>query len=555
MTIRLLLQGQNIPEENNPFKYPPIPTSLVYFHRINEQQYRDLPWPSEISNISLYTEVVGGKGDIAAATKMIQIIQKISPNSLINWFLTDGFNTIASQFLHSYNSSNVTIYHPYSRESKETIETQFLITGPVKCRKDIEYLERIFNFKLKGPSFSFLENAESNHTSLLNFQAIKLAKTNSEAEAYQEIHRLFFKSDIPSDRSDWGLSMGLKLGSGIFLDESRIQAPLSLKYCCPSYLSEMEDSDLKNDILEALGIEDGIPIHYNKTSLNSGYAHRSDSWAKFIDLVCIHEKEKNVLILLNQQGEFEALQSEEFCHQIFTEDRIQRLEKMGYGTIKVKGREKIHFSPSSNLEGQRSLTIIVRPFFHPLDMKRLQLASERLLATGDNTAAESFAARCSLYLYEDVKNGGCKTAFLQQQIEVANTISSDLGTLLSLFGTTNQFNEEQLNQASKILDNPSLKEQTFAFCQLVVENYSFRKVAEAALKRTAWHQVMPDLFDQEIESLDPSFKQGVVNFLKDETFQDAVLEIGNLQIFQTKIGDLIESKTNPRKKRNTNVSI
>jgi hypothetical protein len=261
-------------------------------------------------------------------------------------------------------------------------------------------------------------------------------------------------------------------------------------------------------------------------------------------MVSIHEKEKNVTIVLNQHGAFKSFTTDEFCEHIFTPTRQEQLKELGYGILSVKGAENAPRNVLSSIKGERSLTIILRPFFKPNDMKNLQLASERLLATGDNTAAESFAARCGLYVYEDVANLGCKTQFLQQQVQLAHTISPNVGTLLSLFGKRGDFSEENRAHVIEILQDPYLKEKTFHFCNLIVKNYSFQKILQGALKRFAWHQALPTLMHEEIASLDPSFKEGLVDFFKNAHDEDKILTLNNISFLKQTIEQNVREKLN-----------
>lgn len=261
--------------------------------------------------------------------------------------------------------------------------------------------------------------------------------------------------------------------------------------------------------------------NFDDYSFNSGYAHKPASWAKFIDCTAIHEKTKAVVIVLNQSGEFDHPSTPEFQEQIFTPQRLTYLKQKGYGTIILKGDG---YNQTLVSEPGRSLTVIVRPKFNPVDMKCMQLASERLLATGDNSAVESWCVRCKLYLYEDVSNMGCKWRFLQQQVDLAKTISPNLSKLLALFGGDKRLpdrflnvplSEEKMAEMELLLNDPNLSDETLQFCDKITGDYSFDKVLAAALLRTAWHHYLPELAKIEAESMDEAFQSGLVNYVKD----------------------------------------
>jgi hypothetical protein len=259
--------------------------------------------------------------------------------------------------------------------------------------------------------------------------------------------------------------------------------------------------------------------NYDKYSFNFGYAHTLGSWGKFIKCVAIHEKKRDVVIVLNQKGTFYDLSTKEFKEKIFTKKLLNFLRKKGCGNIVLKGKgQKIVLSKKPL---GRTLTVIVRTFFAPNDMKRLQLAAERILSTGDNSAVEAWCSRCILYLYENLANGGCKWRFLQQQVDLAKPISCNLSRLLALFGGDKRLpkgrtDKEDMNEMEKLLSDPDLGNNTLKFCDHIVKNYSFDKVLEAALKRAAWHYCLPEKINDELEikALGVEFRTGFVFYLK-----------------------------------------
>ena len=205
--------------------------------------------------------------------------------------------------------------------------------------------------------------------------------------------------------------------------------------------------------------------------------------------------------------------------------------------FKGQGSETTLLQDAKNPQLERRLTVIVRPSFNPSDMRCMQLASERLLATGDNSAVESWCARCKLYLYEDVSNLGCKWRFLQQQVDLAQTISPNLSKLLALFGGDRRLPNRSLNQPldgpkmiemEELLNAPDLSDATLQFCDRITSTYSFYAVLEAALKRTAWHHYIPQLARIEAETLDESFRTGLVTYLKNPEASEKALHVRNI---------------------------
>ena len=376
------------------------------------------------------------------------------------------------------------------------------------------------------------------------FIACKVVRKNSLSEekngALSKIHEYLFPTCFDSD----GICMGLVPGSGIFFDQSRLDTPLSREYCCPAPLLKIKDDSLRRDILRSLDSinKDTLP-NFDLHSFNSGYAHRPSSWGKFIDFVAIQEREKHVTIVLNQHGEFDRPNTSDFSKMIFTPERLMLLKQMGYGKVMVKGEESETLTLQTSSESsQRNLTVIIRPSFKPEDMKQLQLASERLIATGMNTPAESWASKCKLYIYEDVANCGVTGEFLKQQIKVAQKINPKLGRLLQIAGEKNKpLSPEEMTEATKILHDPELSTATLNFCDHVTSNYRFQNALVASLKRVMWHHYIPELTKVEADAMDDDFKEGILKYLGNFDAEERVVTIKNLPILAQRVQTTVKA--------------
>lgn len=510
--------------------------SLFHLHRKIESQYQGLPWPAKIQKVVVMTEVVGGRGDIAAAAKAIAIMQQVCPELVFDWVLSGGAKYDPATFLRCNDSSKITIRDWQSMPIKNE-QADFMLTGPVKFSYGAKYVQARINREIVGPTFGFTENAEDlySFSSFIPQAIVKKESDTHPNETYRKLHTYIFPGK--SGPSSGLVPMGIQPGTGLFLDQSRIDAPLSRGYCCPSYLLQIQNVTLRQDILEAMNCGDDKSVpDYDKYSFNSGYAHHPVTWAKFIDCVAIHEHTKHVVIVLNSHGEFKKLSTQDYSNQIFTPERLSYLKQKGYGRVVLKGEESKQFDlqKSDEIQETRDLTVIIRPSFLPSDMKQMQLASERLLATGDNSALEAWCARCKLYLYEDVANMGCKWRFLQQQVDLANTISPALSKLLALFGGDKRLpdnslnkplNTQQMSELEDLLNDPKLSEATIEFCHHITENYSFQDVLIGAIKRTVWHHYIPELAQLEAEVIDDEFKLGLVSYLKNEGATDRTLTV------------------------------
>ncbi len=491
--------------------------ALFPLHRYITSQYLSLPWPNQMKNIVVLTVSMEGRGDISAAAKAIDVMQKISHRLNFDWvvlrYSSDRSHPI--QFLHCNDPSRVSVRYEDSLPSEKT-PADFLLIGPVQIGRANSFVEEKFVLrKIEGPIFGFKENAGA----LRTFFSIDIDAKN--------LHSELFPSQ--SGAGIGYLPMGLQIGSGIFIDQSLIKAPLSRGYCCPSYLLKIEEASLRKDILEAMNIFDGrSQPDYEQHSFNFGYAHRATSWGKFIDCVAIHEHHKHVVIVLNQGDNVAYSSIEEFKANIFTSERLAFLKQKGYGTVIFKGKGNtaalLQKHESSTLG--RRLIVITRSSFVPSDMKYMQLAAERLLATGDNSAIEAWCARCKLYLYEDVANMGCKWRFLQQQVDLAQIISPSLSKLLALFGGDQRLPEPFLNQTldkkkmtelEELLNDPQLSDATLRFCDHIISHYAFPAILEGSLKRAAWHYLIPELAQIEAEAIHDEFYTRFISYMKNPT--------------------------------------
>lgn len=257
------------------------------------------------------------------------------------------------------------------------------------------------------------------------------------------------------------------------------------------------------------------------------------------------------MIVLNQRGELDRPTTQEFQNKIFTPQRLAFLKQKGYGTVLFKGQgpETTLLQDAEDPQLERRLTVIIRPSFNPSDMRCMQLASERLLGTGDNSAVESWCSRCKLYVYEDVANAGCKWRFLQQQVDLAQTISPNLSKLLALFGGDHRLHDRSLNEPldgpkmvemEELLNAPDLSDATLQFCDLITSTYSFNAVLAAALTRTAWHHYIPELARIEAETFDESFCTGLVTYLKNPEASEKALRVRNIPELGKRVQEAVQ---------------
>ena len=270
-----------------------------------------------------------------------------------------------------------------------------------------------------------------------------------------------------------------------------------------------------------------MPCHepnYDRVSLNFGYAHSDQSMANFIDFVAIHERQKQLVIVFHRtEGDTSTL---------FSQQRVAFLEKWGYGSIIAKqiGKEPVELLRSTRLD-LRTLTALFVPSVAPNDMRQLQLASERLLATGDNSPAEAWAARCKLFMYEIF---GLKRAFHKQQVQLASRISDNLGKFFEL-SSMPSLKCDEMEQVIQILLDEKLSEATLEFCRRVCLDFSLEPILEGALKRTAWLHCQPNLIDEEVALIEEEAKSAMVHLLQRADAPPQTVTLRNLSQLRSRI--------------------
>ena len=142
------------------------------------------------------------------------------------------------------------------------------------------------------------------------------------------------------------VSNGDRTGNGSFYrSRKKNGSNRSHDYYCFSYLLKISDEDLCKQILQAMNVSNrNSEPDYEKYSFNFGYAHLLASRRKFISCVAIQEKDKDVVIVLNQIGHFQSdLNGLE--NSISKTDYIQFLKEKGLWKSNIQNtrRRKTYF--------------------------------------------------------------------------------------------------------------------------------------------------------------------------------------------------------------------
>ena len=457
---------------------------LILIQREIDNKYDQLPWPTNIYQLTLITEIRGGLGDISSAAKIINLLQEMSPRIHIDWIITPIY-TDAMSFIDNKDRVRINPLIPYF--------PHLLLVGPSNCMWGTKYIESRFHFKLKGIRFDFLEAGSEPNTDVL--------ACVQNLSGYEQIHRFVFPA---SHHLSNAVIMGLRPGMGMIFDKNRMG--------CKSTISEL--LDMLNDVSLKNNINKFYVDKNNSWSINSGYAHRPNSWKKFIDCVAIHEKSSNVIIILNSRGEFDNYNNADFIEKILDQTRIKFLINLGYEQI-IFNNKKICKSKEN-----RKLVIITQPKFSVDNMKIIQLISDRIMCTGNSSVSEAISCGSrewmplKLYLYEDVANCGVTDNFANQQIEIAKKIYPNFAHLLKIFAFSyTEPNAEQMDKITKILNDKELSKYVYKFCKIIVENYSFDKIFKNSLLRSLWLHIDSKLLDIEISSISQQQREYIMKII------------------------------------------
>jgi hypothetical protein len=301
--------------------------------------------------------------------------------------------------------------------------------------------------------------------------------------------------------------MQLSENTGVFIDQERKESPLSLKFSCPSYIPKIFDGALRTFLTPELLHEE--KIDFSKKSFNLAYSHEIKNHLRFFDTITIHEKSKDVICLCNTETSFipYLISFDEMKRQLFDTKRLAHFLKHGFFKIILKTTTDQHIVQLDPTRHGKVLTVLLYGQISPLDMKYVQLAADRILATGDNSPIEAWAARCKLYVYEKLIFKG---EFLEMQVSIAKQVAPKLGNLLELFASEGLDDDDYRETVTAILaDEEKISEETYAFCRHITSKFSLDQRLMSFIKRAAWHYVKPELSLQEAKFLDKSLERSL----------------------------------------------
>ena len=226
--------------------------------------WQDIEWP-KIEYIGIFTNVCGGKGDVAACGKVIMILLDNIPNLVeVNWVLTRTHIEPLMFVLSSYHNK-ITLY-----KNTDRVQLDLLLDGPAVSSWDVEYIQHFFSPQLPKTKWKW---RECGYNFFLGNPGSDLLNNEKTYEGFT-------------------YTMGLLPYTGVLINAS-----------LPSSI----DLNIK------------IPDNY---SINFGYCHREESRYRFVDAVCMHEQTKDICIVFNRQGEFVTVNAEEFISKIEYADDI-----------------------------------------------------------------------------------------------------------------------------------------------------------------------------------------------------------------------------------------
>lgn len=520
-----------------------LTTVLAQLAQVFNSAYSDLPWPSNFENIVVYTEIVGGYGDVASAGKIIACLRAVDQKVKIKWIIKGRIRDDPWKFIPGAHD-RLWIEFTHDPSSKVEFTTvDLIVCGPTNITRKAKQWSMILGIEITCPIIKFLEIAYSYEVISVYAAETRLARwpevyvyersttegsifpqhsrkrlTPEElsperiahhekkkkeyiAELYEEWPDLLLKQD--------GLVMGIKPGTGVLRHENYMESSFS-------------------DVITKYLTED-----ISGFSVNCGYAHRMASKLKFIDCVTFSADAERILIILNQEGELEKYDFSGFVRRICTEARMNKLQAEGYGRLLISGRKHQH---TQKFDGSKTLIIVVRKWYPHEDFLVFQGASERILATGDNSPIEAWASLVTtgkLFLYEDVANAGCKSKFLQQQVALATQIYPPYGQLLAMFGgertkyaecLNKEWSNEHWSEVREILSASDLSSHVRTFCRTILEEYRFETLWLNLVKRQVYLQRYPELHALELQIGGTDFIPDLVAGVENQTLGALVID-------------------------------
>lgn len=489
-----------------------------------------LPTPKNPRKIVLLNRAHGGVGDYAAGYKVVNLMEQIDPHAIISWVSTPSevrhFKTPSPKLKFA------NIDHSESG-FEHNAEVDLVIQGPLNDSNSSTYLQDKYKIKFEGQHYSFVEicgfldeginlfgslydrfaEIVPSHEIVIRSGGTIGFLENGVSNSFNSEHqRQMMDAILDECLKSHVLGMGIDGSSGLLFEENSTPPQLSQIYAHPEAMLEIENKLLLEQIFQTPP-STTVPIHSFTAlqSLNFGYAHYTDVKGRFIDSVAIHENKKNLTFVFYQiQKGNDLSKLAYFQRKVFTPQRVALLQRLGYGKIVVKSDEKLNDLiiklPSDN-KNSRTLTVILHQCFSKNDMRCLQLASERILATGDNSACEAFSSRFKLYMYEDISkqrdpeeyigNSFRKGEFLNQQIRVGTEVYPPLGRFLKLSSQEVQLTEGQMKEMETILSDPGIAPAFLKFAETITRNYQFKPLLEGMIRRHFWKRHYPKFFDLE----------------------------------------------------------
>ncbi|ANH78254.1 hypothetical protein Cs308_0083 [Candidatus Chlamydia sanziniae] len=294
------------------------------------------------------------------------------------------------------------------------------------------------------------------------------------------------------------ISLGFSQGTGILIDAERAEAPLSEGHCCPSYLVDIKHVNLRKLLLAAfIDYEKKDPTVLRSVSINYGDSYGLSLRRLFIDIVMLDETEKDVVVVCNHKVET-GIRMTEHDQTVFNERKCLLMANRGYSHLNVihccdqsiEVKERVVLNETKG----RAYTLILTSTLDGSDVRNLQLASDRMLATGDNSAFESMAAGCKLFVYETLEHKHC---WQEEQAIFASRISSDLERFFDTIAHENK----KLIRLLPQLKNPNLHKACRTFCETAVACKDFSYVLDTAVRQAIWTSRHPELIVMEQKAL------------------------------------------------------
>ena len=494
----------------------------------------DLPPPNDCT-ILLYNETDAGLGDVAFATKLLQLMRTHMPAidlTLVStdpvkqrtFGLPDGVTLVEESVFRTDATSaqrrpTLVISAPgifdHCRHKKqayerlgieESVPFQYIAEyGSIAQLKDDTFAPMLSTIEaLRDTFMDQVAHEHGLHPDDMGHSAKSGAVVGVFGGDIRPLdHLMRAYTDVHSPLVEWlarpvlgARSCGLAAGElGIHIDDA---TPLMTPTI--EALSTLESPEV-----HALVLGESSPTAYEQhTSLYVGYAY--DGLAIFVDYVSVLEAQsaKDIDVIVPHRGTAATL-----AQTVFDDDALARLRQRGIGRILIVGNsvEAPNEGPLARAEISlgvgKTVRLLTRYPIPHADFRRLHAAAHpATMVTGDQSFSEAISGGKAVLYLEPVY---CKTYHLDAVLDLAGRVAPPAQEILN-FGMQYRFDAARYPRIETHLTSRTLYEACRAMNTTIQQHHDCSKPLIEMLTRVLWTLKHPVVADRAHDALTKAWR-------------------------------------------------